>query len=196
MLLLLSLLACTQDIAPGTVVLAVNTRTTVESERYTILRGGRFPAASPTMNYYTIPATEQKAVWCKATMEGAALDESISFAGKDGQNVNVDIGAGYRMADTDEGILALVGRYGPNFSETVASRIRDTVRDALNTCAGPYTVEGIYGEQKSAVKDCALEKVRATYGDSGIVITYLAYNSEIRPPGTVRSALEGATAAV
>lgn len=188
MLSLFFLLACS-TVTPGNVVLAVSATAADEASRYSVIRGGRY-YASINVDHYDIPTTEQRAVWTREVAEGSTVDESISFAGLDGQPVNVDIGVAYIVAPTDEAIIGLARKYGPRLDQIIDGRVRDSTRNALNLCAGVYTVEQIYGEKKGDLLDCVHRSVRAEYEPNGLLIERLTLNSEIRLPEKVKAAME------
>lgn len=195
MILMFALIACS-TVDPGTVTLAVDVATTDEDSRYEVLRGGRYwPLFSPNTNYYSLPTMEQRAVWAAATAEGAPVDESITFAGKDGQPVNVDVGVGFILGDGDSAILDMVRTYGVDLDKTIDTRVRDATRNAMNLCAAGMSIEDIYGERKAELMDCALGKVRAEFEGHGLHIVRLTLNSEIRLPPKVKAAMEEALAA-
>ena len=181
-------------VTPGTAVIGVWVTSPTEAERYTVIRGGRY-WSGVNWDYYKIPTIEQRSVWTQAVTEGSPTDESISFAGKDGQPVNVDIGIGYIVAEKDEDLIKMVKLYGLDLDQTIDGRVRDSVRNALNMCASTYNVEAIYGEQKQAIMDCALNKLQTEYGPNGLNFTRLTLNSEVRLPDKVKTAMEASTAA-
>jgi regulator of protease activity HflC (stomatin/prohibitin superfamily) len=197
-LLLLGLGALTgcNSVPPGHVVMAVDLSTSDDASRYSIIHGGRYwPGVSPNTDYYEIPVMEQRSVWSATPGEGHPIDESISFAGVDGQVVNVDIGLGYQLNPDDAAIEGMVRKYGPVLHTTIDGRVRDTVRNSLNICAGTYTVEQIYGADKGELLNCALEKTNAEYEPNGLKITRLTLNSEVRLPPKIKVAMESANAA-
>ena len=186
--LLTLLTAGCQTVTPGNVVLAVSA-TAPEESRYSVIRGGRY-WPSPNVDHYDIPTTEQRAVWARSVTEGEAADESITFAGLDGQPVNVDIGVAYIVAPTDEAIVGLAKKYGPRLDQVIDGRVRDSVRNALNLCAGVYSVEQLYGEKKGALMECVRDKVHGEYEANGLLVERLTLNSEIRLPPKVAAAME------
>jgi regulator of protease activity HflC (stomatin/prohibitin superfamily) len=188
--MILSLLLACSTVTPGNAVLAVNVATDNDADRYSIIRGGRY-WAGPNTDYYDIPTTEQRAVWARSSEEGATHDESITFAGVDGQPVNVDIGVAYIVAPSDEAIIGLAKKYGPQLDQIIDTRVRDSTRNAMNLCAGSYTVEQLYGEAKGSLMECAHKMVRDEYEPNGLLIERLTLNSEIRLPTKVREAMEG-----
>jgi regulator of protease activity HflC (stomatin/prohibitin superfamily) len=195
-ILFLSLLTATAcgTVTPGTVTVGVWLTAPTEGERYHVYRGGRI-TSGPNWDYYSLPTTEQRAVWTAQEGEGGTEDESITFAGKDGQPVNVDIGIAYQIVDTDEAIEAMIRKYGPNLDVTLDGRVRDATRNALNMCASTYAVESIYGEKKSEIMACVEKAVNDEYEPNGLHIARITLNSEIRLPQTVKTAMEASIAA-
>lgn len=181
-------------VTPGTVVVAVDV-CGASAGAQKVIRGGRY-TYGPCTDYYPLVAREQRAVWTAADGEGdLETDESISFAGSDGQKVNVDVGVGYRLGETDEEVLNMVTTYGYDVDRLVSTRVRDTARDALNMCAREMPVEVIYGAGKAAVFTCAEEALQAEYSGQGLTITRLTLNSEVRLPDRIRKSMEEAMAA-
>lgn len=193
MIALLLLVACS-TVPPGHVVLADHVTATTPGDRFTIIHGGRY-WGSPSMDYYELPTMEQRSVWAQSPNEGTPVDESLTFAGKDGQAVNVDVAVGFQIASDDADIIRMVQTYGPDLNTTVDGRVRDSVRSALGMCAQEMTVEDIYGEKKGELFDCALKRVQDEYGPKGLNIVRLTLNSEVRLPDTVKAAMEKANAA-
>jgi regulator of protease activity HflC (stomatin/prohibitin superfamily) len=195
MLTLLSVLSFTgcATVTPGTVVLEVPVCDGADRQ---VLRQGRYwPAFSYCTNYYDIVSREQRQVWSKSSQEGSTVDESLTFAGKDGQAVNCDVGIGYVIAERDVDVLTMVTTFGYDLDSTIHSRVRDSVRNGLNMCASTMTVDEIYGQRKEELFTCAELKVQEEYNSKGLVITRLTLNSEVRLPAQVKSAMEASTAA-
>lgn len=191
---ILALLTACSTVPPGAVVLADNVAAATQAERFTVIRGGRYWPGVNT-NYYELPIREQRSVWAQALTEGNPTDDSITFAGKDGQPVNCDVAVGYALVESDQAIIDMVMTYGPALDATIDGRVRDSVRSSLNMCASTMAVEQIYGDQKGPLFECALARVQAEYGPKGLNIVRLTLNSEVRLPDRVREAMEAANAA-
>lgn len=192
-LLLLSTLTGCTTVTPGTVVLEVPV---CGGGTPSVLRQGRYwPALAYCTNYYSVTSREQRAVWTQTAQEGDPIDESITFAGKDGQKVNIDVGVGFVIGATDADVLTMVQTFGYDLDSVVHTRVRDSVRNGLNMCASSMTVDEIYGPRKEELFKCAEEKVQSEFNAKGLVITRLTLNSEIRLPKQVQAAMEASTAA-
>lgn len=189
----LLLLAGCSRLIPGEVAIQVTLNASPENQ-YHVIHGGWLVPGVQT-DYYTLPTVEQRAVWAASTHEGSKVDESISFNGKDGQPVNVDVGAGYMLSEDDEAIIRMVRTYGRDINAVMHGRVRDSVRSAFNSCASHLSVEQIYGESKDELLTCAHQRVSAEYEPNGLKITRLSLNSEIRLPEQVKVAMAGAIAA-
>lgn len=184
---------CT-TVTPGTVVLEVPV--CGGGEQPAVLRQGRYwPALAYCTNYYEIVSREQRAVWNASSTEGASVDESITFAGKDGQKVNVDVGVGYVIAPDDAAVIGMVQTFGYDLAQTIHTRVRDSVRNGLNMCASTMSVDEIYGPRKEELFKCAEGKVQEEFNPKGLLITRLTLNSEVRLPHQVQEAMEASTAA-
>lgn len=191
---LLALVTGCATVSPGTAVVEVPVcgGNTVPQ----VLRQGRYwPALAYCTNYYTIVSREQRAVWTAGSTEGSVADESITFAGKDGQKVNIDVGVGYAIAPGDADMIKMVQTFGYDVDQIIHTRVRDSVRNALNMCASTMTVDEIYGPRKEELFKCAEEKVQEEFNPKGLLITRLTLNSEVRLPKQVQEAMEASTAA-
>lgn len=186
-------------VTPGTSTVRVTVCGEAEdSERYSVIKSGRYWWGSPCTDHFTIPLREQRAVWTRSEDEGSSTDESISFsAGTDGQPLNVDVGIGFQIPDDDESIIKMIRTYGPYLEETVNDRVRDQVRHNLNTCAADMlmSVQDIYGIRKGELFTCAEERLQEEFNPNGLMITRLTLNSEVRLPPTIKAAMERAQAA-
>lgn len=191
---LFALSAGCATVTPGTAVVEVPVCGGTTTPQ--VLRQGRYwPALSYCTNYYTIVSREQRAVWTLASDEGSRTDESITFAGKDGQKVNIDVGVGYAIAPADADMLKMVQSFGYDVDQVIHTRVRDSVRNGLNMCASTMTVDEIYGPRKEELFKCAEGKVQEEYNPKGLLITRLTLNSEVRLPKQVQEAMEASTAA-
>jgi regulator of protease activity HflC (stomatin/prohibitin superfamily) len=194
---LLVLLSGCSTVTPGTVVLEVSVCGDTAGQ-HTVLHGGRYwPMFAMCTDYYTLQTREQRANWAKNPTgeEAGAGDRSITFAGKDGQKVNVDVSVGYMLGESDEQIVHMVKTFGYDVDQVVANRVRDSLRNDLNLCASTMSVEDIYGLRKGELFACAEQKVRAEYEPTGLRITRVTLNSEVRLPEEVQKAMAASTAA-
>lgn len=194
MVLFLSLLACSDVLPPGSVLLRVDNAAD-EEHRYTVQRDGTYNCTtSPYLQCFQIDLTERRLVWNKDHSEGKPIDESITFSGADGQAVNVDVGIATQIVGTDVQIVALARKYTAagmhDFDHLVDTRVRDATRDALNRCASTMSVEQIYGEKRGEIFDCALKSLQEQYEPEGIHIEKLTLNSPIRLPESIQASME------
>lgn len=194
MILLLSLLACSDVLPPGSVLLRVD-NTADEAHRYVVQRDGTYNCATSVYTQcFQIDLTERRLVWNKDLTEGKPVDESITFSGVDGQAVNVDVGVATQIVGTDAQIVALARKYTAagmhDFDALVNTRVRDATRDALNRCASTMSVEQIYGEKRGEIFDCALKSLQDQYEPEGIHVEKLTLNSPIRLPASIQTSME------
>lgn len=198
-LLMLTLLSSgCSTVTPGMVTVKVSVcGESADRDRYTVIHSGRY-WSGPCTEYYKIPAREQRAVWTQDASEGSPTDQSIMFAGVDGQALNIDVGVGYIIDTTsDELILTMVRTYGPNLDLTIDGKVRDVVRDSLNTCAseGGLVVQDIYGAKKGELMSCAQKRTQDAFSENGLIITRVTLNSDVRLPERIKNAMQEAQAA-
>lgn len=180
MLIALTLFGCA-NVDAGTVVLQVWQTAPDESQRYAVLRGGRY-YDGPNTDYIVVPTTEQSANF-----------DDLKFAGKDGQTVTVDISAIWQIADSDAEIIKVVKTYTTDLNVPI-SRIGKAIRNELNTCAADYTVEQLYSDGKAPLAACVESNVAAAFEPNGIRVSQVNFG-QIDLPAAVAASLEASIAA-
>lgn len=196
-LIALSAAACSYP-EPGTVVVDSYICQTNDPTPYKIIHNGRYyPGMSPCHEYHPLPIREQRAVWTQSADEGSPNDESITFAAADGQSLNVDVGVGYKLGESDDDIIKMVKEFGPDLVGVIDGRVRDSTRHYMNMCASEneWTVQDVYGDKKDELFACAEEGLQEEYNPTGLYITRLTMNSEIRLPQQIKDAMEKSQAA-
>lgn len=192
-LALLSLVGCS-TVTPGVSAVVVDVCGVKEDvERYSVVKGGKVWIGT-CRDVYWIPTREQREVWSKVPEEGETADESITFAGLDGQPVNIDLSIGYQIPPEDASIINMVRTFGGDVDLTIGTKVRDSVRNALNMCAGSLqmSVQDIYGAGKESLFLCVEKKVQQEYNPHGLIITRVALNSEIRLADNIKEAMQRA----
>lgn len=181
---------CIGTVTPGEALVQVDVcGSQAEETRYSVLHGGYW-WEGPCTDYYEIPTREQESTW-----DGE--NRSINFTGVDGQPVNVGLSVAYQVENEDDAIIRMVRKYGADVRNTVDGRVRNSTKDALQTCASQQElkVTDIYGQGKNALFECTETRVRDEYSADGLIINKLKLASEIRLPEQIRDAMVKANVA-
>ncbi|WP_419804363.1 SPFH domain-containing protein [Terriglobus sp.] len=94
------------------------------------------------------PTYVQTVKWTRSTDEGSPTNEEMSFNSKEGMEIDTDISLSYSIAAARVPDFYVKYRVS-DLSQFTHGILRDIVRNSLNQVASTYTVEQIYGEQKS-----------------------------------------------
>ena len=137
------------------------------------------------------PTSVQNIVWSKDIHEGAAADESITFASSEGVTVNADVGLAFHVEA--QRAPRLYARFRQRDVLVLAhGYVRNVVREALNEGAAVMPVQQIYGAGKTRLLNESLQRVVQRLGDDGFVIDQLTFNSALRLPDNVVAAINRA----
>lgn len=94
------------------------------------------------------PTYVQTVKWTRSTDEGSPANEEMSFNSKEGMEIETDISLSYSIAASRVPDFYVKYRVS-ELSQFTHGILRDIVRNSLNQVASTYTVEQIYGEQKT-----------------------------------------------
>ncbi|MGI4853782.1 MAG: SPFH domain-containing protein [Janthinobacterium lividum] len=141
------------------------------------------------------PTYVQTVKWTRDPNEGRAANEEMSFNSKEGMNIFSDVSLSY----------AIEPRRVPDFyvkyrvtdmEQFTHGILRDTVRNSLNEVASTYTVEQIYGEQKTAFLEQVQRSIQAQLDPVGIGIQQFGFIGAPRVPDVIASAITSKAQAI
>ena len=141
------------------------------------------------------PTYVQTVKWTRDVNEGRASNEEMSFNSKEGMNIFSDVSLSY----------AIEPRRVPDFyvkyrvtdmDQFTHGILRDTVRNSLNEVASTYTVEQIYGEQKTAFLEQVQRRIQAQLDPVGIGIQQFGFIGAPRVPDVIASAITSKAQAI
>lgn len=141
------------------------------------------------------PTYVQTVKWTRDLNEGRASNEEMSFNSKEGMNIFSDVSLSY----------AIDPRRVPDFyvkyrvtdmDQFTHGILRDTVRNSLNEVASTYTVEQIYGEQKTAFLEQVQRRIQAQLDPVGIGIQQFGFIGAPRVPDVIASAITSKAQAI
>ncbi len=141
------------------------------------------------------PTYVQTVKWTRDLNEGRAANEEMSFNSKEGMEIYSDVSLSY----------AIEPRRVPDFyvkyrvtelDQFTHGILRDIVRNALNEVASTYTVEQIYGEQKTEFLDKAQHVIQGKLDAVGVGIQQFGFIGAPRVPEVIASAITSKAQAI
>lgn len=109
---------------------------------------------------YLFPTFQQNHSWTGPN--------SFSFSTKDGMKVNSDIGITFSFDKSQ--IDQVFQKYRLGVEEIIDLPLKNSVRDALNRVSSKYSIESVYGEEKSEIIKEVKELVYDKFIPEGIII--------------------------
>lgn len=141
------------------------------------------------------PTYVQTVKWTRDLNEGRASNEEMSFNSKEGMDIYSDVSLSY----------AIDPRRVPDFyvkyrvtdmDQFTHGILRDVVRNSLNEVASTYTVEQIYGEQKTAFLDQVQRRIQAQLEPVGVGIQQFGFIGAPRVPAVIAEAITAKAQAI
>jgi regulator of protease activity HflC (stomatin/prohibitin superfamily) len=133
------------------------------------------------------PISVQNVVWTKDPHEGAARDESITFASLEGANINCDVGLAFMIEPKMAPHIYL--KFQKNDLMVLASGyVRNALREAFNIEASQMPVQEIYGSGKGKLVANARKRLQDQLGPDGFIIDQVSLN-QLRLPENIATSI-------
>jgi regulator of protease activity HflC (stomatin/prohibitin superfamily) len=141
------------------------------------------------------PTFVQTVKWTHDTSEGRATNEEMSFNSKEGMEIYADVSLSYAI---DSGrVPDFYVKYRVNdLSLFTHGILRDVVRNSLNEVASTYSVEQIYGEQKTEFLTRVQALVQKRMEPVGVGIQQFGFIGAPRVPGVIAAAITAKAQAI
>jgi regulator of protease activity HflC (stomatin/prohibitin superfamily) len=147
-----------------------------------------------TEDIIEFPTNVQNVVWTADLNEGAPVDESITFASREGVSVNADVGLAFHIER--EMAPRLYSRFRERDVSVLAhGYVRNVVREAISEAASQMQVQDIYGVRKTELLHTAQAAIEERLGGDGFVVDQLTFVSALRLPENVVASINDAMAA-
>jgi regulator of protease activity HflC (stomatin/prohibitin superfamily) len=132
---------------------------------------------------YTFPTFTQTYTFTRSTMEGRAVDESISFQTAQGLTVNADVGITYHIDPSK--VTLIFQKYRKGIDEITDVYLRNMIRDALVKEASNLDIESVYGKGKASLIESVQKDVSDEVSAVGINVEKIYWIGELRLPENV-----------
>lgn len=141
------------------------------------------------------PTYVQTVKWTRDLNEGRASNEEMSFNSKEGMDIYSDVSLSYSI-DPKRVPDFYVKYRVTDLEQFTHGILRDTVRNALNEVASTYTVEQIYGEQKTAFLEQVQRRIQGQLDAVGVAIQQFGFIGAPRVPPVIAEAITAKAQAI
>ncbi len=141
------------------------------------------------------PTYVQTVKWTRNTDEGRPLNEEMSFNSKEGMEIYTDVSLSYAIAPAKVPDFYLKYRVS-DLDLFTHGILRDIVRNSLNEVASTYTVEQIYGEQKTEFLHQVEMLIQQKVAAVGVGIQQFGFIGAPRVPEVIASAITAKAQAI
>ena len=141
------------------------------------------------------PTYVQTVKWTQDVNEGRAANEQMSYNSKEGMEIFSDVSLSY----------SIEARRVPDFyvkyrvtelDQFTHGILRDVVRNSLNEVASTFTVEQIYGEQKTAFLTQVQRRIQEQLDPVGVNLQQFGFIGAPRVPQVIASAITAKAQAI
>jgi regulator of protease activity HflC (stomatin/prohibitin superfamily) len=141
------------------------------------------------------PTFVQTVKWTADLNEGRAVNEQMSFNSKEGMEIYADVSLSYAIQPRKVPDFYVKYRLSDLDSFTHGI-LRDVVRNSLNEVASTYSVEQIYGEQKTEFLGKVQELIQQKMSPVGVEIQQFGFIGAPRVPPVIASAITSKAQAI
>ena len=141
------------------------------------------------------PTFVQTVKWTQDTNEGRAVNEQMSFNSKEGMEIYSDVSLSYAIEPKRVPDFYVKYRV-TDLEQFTHGILRDVVRNSLNEVASTYTVEQIYGEQKTAFLTQVQRRIQDQMDPVGVEIQQFGFIGAPRVPQVIAQAITAKAQAI
>jgi len=150
------------------------------------------PLRSQIIEFPTFVQTEK---WTHDVNEGRAQNEQMSFNSKEGMEIYADVSLSYAI--DPKHVPDFYVKYRVNDLDLFTHGIlRDVVRNSLNEVASTYSVEQIYGEQKTEFLNKVEAIIQQKMEPVGVMIQQFGFIGAPRVPSVIAEAITSKAQAI
>ena len=141
------------------------------------------------------PTYVQTVKWTRSAEEGNPTNEEMSFNSKEGMEIDTDVSLSYSIAAARVPDFYVKYRVS-DLSQFTHGILRDVVRNSLNQVASTYTVEQIYGEQKSEFLERTQHLIQQQLDPVGVQLQQFGLIGAPRVPPVIANAITAKAQAI
>ncbi|ADV84815.1 SPFH domain-containing protein [Terriglobus saanensis] len=141
------------------------------------------------------PTFVQTVKWTESLSEGRPTNEAMSFNSKEGMEIYADVSLSYAIQPSRVPDFYVKYRV-TDLDQFTHGILRDTVRNSLNEVASTFTVEQIYGEQKTEFLMRVQKLIQDRMDPVGVEIQQFGFIGAPRVPSVIANAITGKAQAI
>ena len=141
------------------------------------------------------PTFVQTVKWTSNLNEGRAQNEEMSYNSKEGMEIYSDVSLSYAIQPSRVPDFYVKYRVS-DLDAFTHGILRDIVRNSLNEVASTYSVEQIYGEQKTEFLGKVEALIQSKMDPVGVVIQQFGFIGAPRVPAVIASAITNKAQAI
>ncbi len=141
------------------------------------------------------PTYVQTVKWTRNADEGNPANEEMTFNSKEGMEIDTDVSLSYSIAAARVPDFYVKYRVN-NLSQFTHGILRDVVRNSLNQVASTYTVEQIYGEQKTEFLERTQRLIQQQLDPVGVQLQQFGLIGAPRVPQVIANAITAKAQAI
>ena len=141
------------------------------------------------------PTYVQTVKWTHDLNEGSPTNEEMSYNSKEGMEIYSDVSLSYSI-DASKVPDFYVKYRVTDLSQFTHGILRDVVRNSLNQVAATYTVEQIYGEDKSEFLARAQHLIQQQLDPVGVQLQQFGFIGAPRVPAVIADAITAKAQAI
>lgn len=141
------------------------------------------------------PTFVQTVKWTQDLNEGRAVNEQMSFNSKEGMEIYADVSLSYSIEPQRVPDFYVKYRV-TELDQFTHGILRDVVRNSLNEVASTYTVEQIYGEQKTAFLAQVQHRIQQQMDAVGVQSQQFGFIGAPRVPQVIATAITAKAQAI
>jgi regulator of protease activity HflC (stomatin/prohibitin superfamily) len=136
---------------------------------------------------YTYPTNITLYPFTANPNEGSKDDESMRFQDKDGLQLSCDVAV---SAQVDPNLVTTTFQtYGGDMENIIRTYVRQDLQNAFIAFSSKLSAEQLYSTEKMNMLSYVTKSLSEKYAKTGVIVTDVAYKSDIRLPKEVMDAI-------
>jgi regulator of protease activity HflC (stomatin/prohibitin superfamily) len=184
--LMISMSSCWKHVEPRSVGIKVKTMGNNKGVQPITLPVGRYWIGA-FWKLYTYPTNIHIYPFTAGKDEGSEINEEMRFQDKDGLPLGCDVAVSARV--NPDLVTTTFQTYGGDMENIIKVFVKQDLLNAFISFASTRKAENLYSDQKMEMLAFVNKNVSDKFAPTGVVITDIAYKSDIRLPQNVMEAI-------
>jgi len=178
--------SCWQHVPPRSVGIKVKTMGNNKGVQPVTLPVGRY-WVGPYWKLYTYPTNIHLYPFTASKDEGSEANEEMKFQDRDGLQLSCDVAV---AAQVDPSLVPVTFQtYGGDMESIIKVNVRQDLQSGFIAYASKHQAVELYSDKKMDMINFVKDTISKKYSSTGVIVTDLAYKSDIRLPDNVRESI-------